>query len=72
LIEINRRALELISDKQQHADGQNEELHRNFAHGIEHQAQPAFAQGGTGEVTLHLRLVRAEICQHVKGCRDHA
>ena len=65
-IEKHRRLFELVEDKDQHPEQQDEELHRDFAHGIEHQAQPAFAQRSAGKVTLHLRLVGAEIGQQQK------
>ena len=49
-----------------HAEQQDEELHGNFQHRIEHQTQPAFAQGRTGKITLHLRLIGAEVGQRQK------
>ena len=65
-IEKQRRLLELIEDKNQDAEQQDAELHRDFAHGVEHEAEPAFAQRRAGNVALHLRLVGAEIGQHQK------
>ena len=65
-IEQQRRLLKLIEDKNQDAEQQDGKLHRDFAHGIEHQPQPAFAQRCAGKIALHLRLVGAEIGQHQK------
>ena len=65
-IEKQRRRLELIKDKNQDAEQQDAELHRDFADGVEHEAEPAFAQRRAGNVALHLRLVGAEIRKHQK------
>jgi hypothetical protein len=53
--------LELVEDEEQCAEHHDEELHRDLEEGVEHQAEPALAQGGAADVALHLRLVGAEI-----------
>ena len=63
LIEENRRALELIKDKDQNAQQQDEELHGDFEYGIEHQSEPALPQRRARNIALHLGLVGAEIRQ---------
>jgi hypothetical protein len=60
----------LIEDKHQNAQQQDAKLHRDFAHGVEHQAEPALAQRCAGNVALHLRLVGAEIGEHQKSSAD--
>src|SRR6266850_3381619 len=65
-VEEDRRRLELIEYKQQRPEQQNGKLHGNFQQRIEHQAQPAFAQRGTADVALHLRLVGAEVGERKK------
>ena len=45
LVEINWRLLELVKDEEERPQQQNQKLHGDLEHGIEHQAQPAFAQG---------------------------
>ena len=54
LVKKDRRALELVQDKDDRPHQQNQELHRNLEHGIEHQAQPALPQRGAMQVALHL------------------
>ena len=62
LVEDDGRGwIELIEDEQQRAQHHDEELHRDLEQGIEHQAQPALAERSAANVSLHLRLVGAEI-----------
>ena len=72
LIEEHRRVrLKLIEHKQQRAQHDDEELHRNLENGVEHQTEPAFAQRRAADVTLHLRLVGAEIRERQKQPAQH-
>ena len=64
--------LELIKYKKQNAKEQNEELHRNLADRIKHQAETAFAHRRTRDVTLHLRLIGPEIGKHQKRASHQA
>ena len=72
LVEVHRRRLELVKHEQQHAQRQDEQLHGDFEHGVEHQAQSAFAERRAAQVALHLRLIGAEIGQHQKRGAQHA
>ena len=72
LVEEDRRRLELIEDEHQHAEQQDEELHRDLEHGVEHQAEPALAQRRPREVALHLRLVGAEVRQREEEAAEQA
>src|ERR1700720_3965877 len=63
LIEQYRRLFELIKKEHHCAEQQNEKLHRHLNDRIEKQPEPAGAERPTGEITLYLRLIRAEIRQ---------
>ncbi len=60
-VEEYRRALELVEDEDEHAQQKDEELHGDLEDGVEHQAEPALAQGAAAQVALDLRLVGPEI-----------
>ena len=45
-----RRLFELVEHEQQRAEQQDEELHRDLADGVEHQAEPALAQRSAAEM----------------------
>ena len=67
LIEEHRRVgLGLIEHEQERSDHDDEELHRDFEDGVEHQPQSSFAQRRAADVALHLRLVGAEIGERQK------
>ena len=72
LVEEDRRRLELVEDEHQHAQQQDEELHRDLEHGVEHQPEPALAQRRPREVALHLRLVGAEVRQRQEEAAQQA
>src|SRR5690606_11068995 len=59
----NRRWFKLIKNEHQRAQQQDGKLHRDFQNRVEHQSQSAFPQRSACEITLHLRLIRAEIRQ---------
>src|SRR5438067_603491 len=54
------------------AQQQDDELHRDLQHGVEHQAQTALAQRGAADVALHLRLVGAEVREREEQAAEHA
>src|ERR1700686_2850299 len=61
LIEKHGGLFELIEKKNHRAEEEDEKLHRHFHDRVEEQTDPARAQRTAGEITLHLRLVGAEI-----------
>ena len=65
-IEKDRWLLELVKHKDQCAEQQDEELHRDLEHAVEHQAEPALAQRTAGQIALYLGLVGAKIRQREK------
>mgnify|MGYP006193051597 CR=1 FL=1 len=44
--------MELVEDEEQRAEHHDEELHRDLEHGVEHQAEPALAEGGAELVAV--------------------
>ena len=66
LIEKDRRPFELEENENHHPGEENEELHRQFEHGIEEQPEAAGGERTAGEIALHLRLVGPEIGEREK------
>ena len=64
-VSVEQNGWPLINVKHKHhgADKKDEGLHRNLGHGIEQQALSARGNRPTGQISLHLGLVRAEISQ---------
>ena len=62
-VEEDRRRLELIEDEYQRTEQEDEELHGDLEHGVEHQAEPALAQRRPRKIALDLRLVGTEVGQ---------
>ena len=60
-VEVQRRRLELVEDEHHRPQQQDEELHGDLQHGVEHEAEPALAERCPREVALDLRLVGAEV-----------
>ncbi len=72
MLEQHRRLHEQVEHEDHGADEQNEELHRDFGHGVEKQAQAALGDRFAGEVALHLRLIAAEIGKEKEGAAQQA
>src|ERR1700720_1447260 len=53
-IEVNRRLLELVEQKDHCAKEQDEKLHRHLHNCVEEQAETAGPKRPTGEIALHL------------------
>src|SRR4051812_26623439 len=64
--------LELEKDEQQRSDDDDEKLHGDFHHRVEHQSKPPFANAGAAKVSLHLRLIRSEIGEREKKSAEEA
>jgi len=71
-VEEHRGAFKLVEDEQERAEQEDEELHRNLQERIGHQTEAAFAQRGAADVSLHLRLVGAEIREREKQTAEQA
>ena len=67
-----RRLHEQVEHEHHGPDEQDEELHGDFGHGVEQQAQAALRDGFAGQVALHLRLVAAEIGEEQERAADQA
>ena len=61
LVEENRGAFEGVEHEDQRSEQQDEELHRDLQERVEHQPEPALAEAAAADVTLHLRLIGAEV-----------
>ena len=61
LIEKDRRLFKLEENENHHPGEENEELHRQFEHGIEKQPEATADERSAGKIALHLRLVGPEI-----------
>ena len=72
LVEEHRVRCELVEDEQERAQQQDDELHRDLQHRVEHQAQATLAQRGAADVALHLRLVGAEVGEGEEQPAEHA
>ena len=70
-VEVNRRLRELLKNEHHNPNEQNQKLHRHFYHAVEQQTQTAFGHGFARQITLHLRLVGAEITQKQECAAEH-
>ena len=61
----------MIEEKNHRAEEEDEKLHRHFHDRVEEQTDPARAQRTAGEITLHLRLVGAEIRERKKEAAEN-
>src|SRR5947209_2179586 len=66
LVEKNGRLFELIEKEDHRAEQEDQELQRYFDDGVEEQSDAAGAERISGEIPLHLGLVRAKIGKRKK------
>ncbi len=72
LVKKDWRLVELIKDKHHYPYKKDDKLHRDFQKAVHHQTHPAFSQGFSGQITLHLRLVGTKIGKKEKNRCRHA
>ncbi|NJL24014.1 MAG: hypothetical protein HC902_01715 [Calothrix sp. SM1_5_4] len=65
-IEKQRRRDELVEDEDHHPEKEDEKLHRHLEQAVGEQPEPTFGHRAPREITLHLRLIGAEIRQRKK------
>ncbi len=55
--------MELIKDKDQDTDVQDDKLHRNFKQAVENKSEATFRNRFTAQIAAHLRLIGTKIAK---------
>ena len=71
-VEEDGRQDELVEGEDHRPDEEDDELHRHLHQAVRQEAESALRDGGAREVSLHLRLVGAEIREREKEAADEA